>query len=337
MDIQYPASLQGKQNIEIRPRIDGYIEKILIDEGSVVKKGQVMFRLDGAQYEQNISSAEADCKMALAEVNAAQMQVKKAKSLVEKDIVSHFELESAEYTLQAKQAALAQAKAKLQNAKTNLSYTVITSPVYGVVGSIPYRVGSLINSNSNQPLTTVSDISSIYAYFSMNEKDFLALIRNDSTKSVAQILKQMSGISLLLADGTAYSYKGQIETVSGIINSETGSANFRAVFPNPKSLLRSGGSATISIPEHIKNALLIPQKATYEIQGKKFVYVVGSEGEIKASEVTVMSIGLGKLFVVVDGLHPGDNIAVEGVNSLKENMKIKPRYVAADSLLNSNR
>ncbi len=335
INMQYPASLQGRQNIEIRPRIEGYLEKILIDEGSVVKRGQVLFQLDGSQYEQNIRSAEADSKMAAAEVNVAQMQLKKAQSLVAKEVVSHFELEAAEYALQAKQAALAQANARLQNAKTNLSYTIIRSPSNGVVGNIPYRVGSLISGNSDKPLTTVSDISSIYAYFSMNEKEFLAFIRRDSGKSLQQKLNRMSELELILADGSIYPDKGKIETVSGILNPETGSANFRAVFPNPKSLIRSGGSATICIPENIQNAILVPQKATYEIQGKRFVYMVGKDGEINASEISVLSVGVGQCFVVVAGVNSGDTIVVEGVNSVKEKMMIKPKPVSADSLYKS--
>lgn len=337
LTIQYPASLQGRQNIDIRPRVDGYIEKILIDEGAVVKKGQVLFRLDGAQYEQNVRSAEADIKIATAEVNAAQMQVNKAKRLVEKDIISHFELESAEYTLQSKQAALAQANAKLQNAKTNLSYTVITSPTNGVAGSIPYRVGSLVNSNSAQPLTTVSDISSIYAYFSMNEKDFLTLMRSDDSKPLQQKLNQMTGISLLLADGSTYSYKGKIETVSGIINPETGSANFRAVFQNPQSLIRSGGSATVCIPQNIKDAILIPQKATFELQGKRFVYLAGNEGKLKTAEIKIMPVGIGHFYAAASGLNPGDKVVIEGINTLKEKMVIRPKPVSSDSVFKSLR
>ena len=312
LNIQYPASLQGKQNVEIRPRVEGYVEKILIDEGASVKKGQLLFRLDGAQYEQNVRSAEADIKMATAEVNAAQMQVNKNKNLVEKNIVSPYELQSAEYTLQSRQAALAQAKAKLLNTKTDLNYTYIKSPVSGVVGNLTYRIGSLVTGSSVQPLTTVSDISSIYAYFAMNEKDFLAFVK--SSNSLQQKLNQMTGITLLLADGTEYSYKGKIETVSGIINSATGSANFRAIFPNPQNLIRSGSSATIVIPQNLKDAILVPQKATYEIQGKRFVYVVNKDGKLKASEITVMPVTVGQFFVVTSGVTPGNNIVIEGVN-----------------------
>jgi membrane fusion protein (multidrug efflux system) len=330
LNIQYPASLQGKQNVEIRPRVEGYIEKILIDEGAAVKKGQLLFRLDGAQYEQNVRSAEADIKMATAEVNAAQMQVNKNKNLVEKNIISPYELQSAEYTLQSKQAALAQAKAKLLNAKTDLNYTYIKSPVSGVIGNLTYRIGSLVTGNSAQPLTTVSDISSIYAYFSMNEKDFLALVK--SSNSLQQKLNQMTGIKLLLADGSEYSYKGKIETVGGIINSETGAANFRAVFPNPQNLIRSGASATIVIPQVIKNAILIPQKSVYEIQGKRFVYIAGRDGKLKSSEITVMPVTVGQFFVVTGGLAQGDIIVTEGVNMLKESSTIKPKLVDANQI-----
>src|SRR3954470_7064767 len=174
----YPAAIQGQQNIEIRPKIDGYIETIYVDEGATVRKGQRLFQISAPQYEQDVRTAEANIKIAVADVNAAQMQVNKVRPLVEKDIISKYELESAQYTLQARQAALAQARATLANAKTNLGYTSVTSPVNGVVSTIPYKIGSLVSSNTTQPLTTVSNIGNIYAYFSINEKQALEFAKN---------------------------------------------------------------------------------------------------------------------------------------------------------------
>ena len=175
MFTDYPATIQGQQNIEIRPKIDGYIETIYVDEGATVKKGQLLFRINAPQYEQEVRTAQADIKIAQADVNAAQMQVNKVRPLVEKGIISKYELESAQYTLEARQAALAQAQARLANARTNLSYTSVTSPVNGVVGTFPYKIGSLVSSNTAQPLTTVSNIGNIYAYFSLNEKQSLSI------------------------------------------------------------------------------------------------------------------------------------------------------------------
>ncbi|HEX8460482.1 MAG TPA: efflux RND transporter periplasmic adaptor subunit, partial [Segetibacter sp.] len=174
----FPATVQGQQNIEIRPKIDGYIQTIYVDEGATVRRGQPLFRISAPQYEQDVRTAQANIKIAQADVNAAQMQVNKVRPLVEKNIISHFELESAQYTLQSRQAALAQARATLANARTNLGYTSVTSPVNGVVGTIPYKIGSLVSGNTTQPLTTVSNIGNIYAYFSINEKDALNFSKN---------------------------------------------------------------------------------------------------------------------------------------------------------------
>src|SRR4051794_40665824 len=214
----FPATIQGQQNIEIRPKIDGYVQTIYVDEGATVRKGQPLFRISAPQYEQDVRTAEANIKIAVADVNAAQMQVNKVRPLVEKDIISKYELESAQYTLQARQAALAQARATLANAKTNLGYTSVTSPVNGVVGTIPYKIGSLVSSNTAQPLTTVSNIGSIYAYFSINEKQALDFARNSPGTTLKQRIARIPPVSLILPTGTEFPQKGRIETASGLIN-----------------------------------------------------------------------------------------------------------------------
>ncbi|WP_199181988.1 efflux RND transporter periplasmic adaptor subunit [Siphonobacter sp. BAB-5405] len=230
----YPATMQGQQNVEIRPKIDGYIDHIYVDEGALVRKGQVLFRISAPQYEQEVRTAQASIKIAQADVNAAQMQVNKVKPLVEKDIISHYELESAEYTLQSRQAALAQAKATLANANTNLSYTKVVSPVDGVIGLLPLKLGSLVSPTTTTPLTTVANTGNVYAYFSLNEKQLLDFFRDVKGNTLQQRLATLPAVSLVLADGTVYSHKGRVETASGLISTETGSANFRATFPNPE-------------------------------------------------------------------------------------------------------
>ena len=229
----YPAAIQGQQNIEIRPKIDGYIETIYVDEGATVKKGQLLFRISAPQYEQEVRTAQADIKIAQADVNAAQMQVNKVRPLVEKGIISKYELESAQYTLEARQAALAQAQARLANAQTNLSYTSVTSPVNGVVGTFPYKIGSLVNSNTAQPLTTVSNIGNIYAYFSLNEKQSLEFIKNTKGATIEKRLASLPPVTLILADGSEFPEKGKVEIASGLINTQTGSVSVRATFPIP--------------------------------------------------------------------------------------------------------
>ncbi|HEX8677148.1 MAG TPA: efflux RND transporter periplasmic adaptor subunit, partial [Segetibacter sp.] len=333
LNTDYPATIQGQQNIEIRPKIDGYIQTIFVDEGATVRKGQRLFQISAPQYEQEVRTARANIKIAQAEVDAARMQVSKVRPLVEKDIISHFELESAEYTLEAKQAALAQARATLANARINLGYTSITSPVNGVVGTIPYKIVSLVSSNTTQPLTTVSNIGRIYAYFSINEKQALDFTKITKGATVEARLKTLPPVSLILSNGTEFPQKGRIETASGLINTETGSVSVRATFPNPGNIVRSGSSGVVRIPRSMDSALLVPQKATYEVQGKRFVYVVESTGTVRSAEIKVMdNNNSGQYFVVQEGLRENEKIVLEGVASLKEGAAIKPREVNIDSV-----
>lgn len=319
----YPASIQGQQNIEIRPRVDGYIDKIYVDEGTVVKAGQILFKINAPQFEQEVRTASASIKSAEAEVSAANLAVVKVRPLVEKDIVSKYELESAQYTYQAALASLAQARAALSNARTNLGYTSVKSPVNGVVGSIPFRLGSLVSSNNVEPLTTVSSIGNIYAYFAFNEKLFLNF-NKDGKGSVATRIDKLPAVSLILADGTLFNQEGHIQTVNGLINSATGSVNVRASFPNPNGLIRSGSSATVRIPSEVENGLLIPQSATFELQDKRFAAVVGEDNICKNVPIKIRDNAAGQFFVVDSGLKPGDRIVLEGVSALKDGTKIKP-------------
>lgn len=332
LETDYPATLEGIQNVDIRPKVDGFIERIYVDEGATVKKGQLLFSINAPQYEQLVRTASAAISSAQADVNAAQLQVNKTKPLVEKDIISKYDLDAALLTLQSRRAALAQARAEQVNAKVNLGYTRITSPVNGVIGSIPFKTGSLVSSSSASPLTTVSNISKIYAYFSLNEKQLLEFSRQYKGNTLETKLKNIPAVSLVLADGTPYPEKGKIESINGLINTGTGSATLRATFPNPLNLLRSGASASIRIPQHLENAILIPQKSTVDLQGKKFVYVLGEKGIVKNTEIEVMELTKGNFYVVTKGLKAGDKIVLEGFQSLKDGAEIKPEEKNADSV-----
>jgi membrane fusion protein (multidrug efflux system) len=326
LNTDFPASIQGQQNIEIRPRVEGYIDKIFVDEGAVVKAGQPLFKISAPEYEQEVRTASASIKSAQASVSTAKLAVNKVKPLVEKGIISKYDLESAQYTYESALATLAQANASLVNAKTNLGYTTVTSPVDGVVGSIPFRLGSLVSSNNADPLTTVSSIGNVYAYFAMNEKILLNFTKStDSESSLAQKIKKMPAVSLLLSDGSTYAEKGHIETVNGLINTETGSVTFRARFPNPKSIIRSGSSTTVRIPNEVKESLIIPQSATFELQDKMFVVTVGKDGKTKNVNISIMENKAGNYYVVTSGLKAGDEIVLEGVASLKDGSQIKPQ------------
>lgn len=320
----YPASLQGVQNIEIRPKVDGFIEKIYVDEGASVKKGQLLFKIHAPQYEQETRTAAAAIKSAEAEVGAARMQVEKVMPLVKEEIVSNYELQAAKYALETKEAVLAQSRASLINARTNLGYTTIVSPVNGVVGSIPFKTGSLVSSSSAQPLTTVSEISNVYAYFSFNEKQFLEFTAAYKGRTLEEKLEQLPPVSLILPNGMEYTERGKVTAINGLINPETGAVSFRATFPNAAGLIRSGGSATVRIHRKIDSALLVPQKATYEMQGKRFVYKVDAGGIAKSTEIAVLEGASGEFFVVQSGLAEGDRIISSGVGSLKDGTKIKP-------------
>ena len=320
---EYPATLQGQQNVEIRPKVDGFIEHIYIDEGATVKKGQLLFRLSAPQYEQEEKNALAAINSAEADVNTAKLQVEKTKPLVERHIISEYELKSAEDALKVKEAALQQAQTALANARTNVSYTMIASPVDGVAGMIPYKLGSLITSTTANPLTTVSNISKVYAYFSLNEKQLLDFSRQYKGNTLDQKLKQLPPVQLILSDKTEYPEKGRVEAIGGLINSETGAATFRATFPNPVGLIRSGGSAVVAIPETLNGALLVPQRATYELQGKRFVYRVDG-GKVTSAEITTLPTAAGQYFVVTDGLKAGDTIVYEAGTPIPDGTMIKP-------------
>lgn len=335
LNTDFPASIQGQQNIEIRPRIEGYIEKIYVDEGAVVKAGQPLFKINDPQYEQAVRTANAGIKTAQAAVSTAKLAVVKVKPLVEKDIVSKYELESAQYTYESALAELSQARAALVNAKTNLGYTTVTSPVNGVVGSIPFRLGSLVSSATTDALTTVSSIGNVYAYFALNEKLLLAFTKDSTGTSFAQKISKLPQVSLLLSDGSTYAEQGRIETVNGLINTETGSANIRARFPNANGVIRSGSSATVRIPNTVANKIIIPQSATFELQDKRFAVTVGKDGKTKNVNLTVMENTAGNYYVVESGLKAGDQIVLEGVAALKEGTPIKgavqePATVYAD-------
>lgn len=332
LESNYPATIEGEQNIEIRPKIDGFIEAIYVDEGAVVRQGQRLFKINAPQYEQEVRTGKAAIEIAQASVNSARMDVDKVRPLVEKGIISKYELESAEFNLQAKEAQLAQAKATLANANTNLGYTLITSPVNGVVGTLPYKIGSLVNSNTPLPLTTVSNIANIYAYFSINEKQLLEF-SNNSGKSFQAELSSLPPVSLLLADGSMFSHQGKIDATSGAINTATGSIRVRATFPNPDNIVRSGSSGVVVIPLTIDAAIVIPQKVTYEIQGTKFVYVVGEDNTVSSRAIKVMDNNDGHFYVVTEGLAKGDKIVLEGLPTLRDGVSIKPVLITnTDSL-----
>ncbi len=328
LEDSYPATIKGRTDIAIRPQVTGFITKVHVDEGQRVHKGQALFTLDQVQYEAAVESAKAAVNVANAAVSTAQLTADNKKMLYGKNIISEYEWQMAENSLAQAKAQLAQAEAGLVNAKKNLAYTVVTAPCEGVVGSIPNREGSLASPSSTQALTTISDNSEVYAYFSLNEKDILSLTDNGAT-TLDKAIKDMPAVQLKLADGTIYGESGKIATISGVIDNTTGAANVRALFRNTNGMLRSGSTGTILIPHQADSVIMIPQKATFEIQNLRYVYMVNDSNKTVSTRIEIMSQNDGKNFVVTSGLNAGDRIVVEGVGvSLKDGMTITPKDVA---------
>ena len=329
----FPATMQGENIVEIRPMVDGYLEAIFVQEGAVVKKNQLLFRIKNPQYSQAVVTAKASIKIAIADVNAAKMDVEKVRPLVEKDIVSKYELESAQFTLQSKQASLAQAFATLANAKTNLGYTSLRSPQDGIIGSIPYKIGALVSSTTTNPLTSLSNIGNVYAYFSWNEKQLLTFLSKVEGKTMQDKLNHLPQVILILANGSEYPEKGKLESASGFITTETGTASLKAIFPNPLGIIRSGASATLRVPHTENSAILIPQSATFELQDKRFVYTVNSKNRVMSRAIVSKPTNDGQFLIVQDGLKKGDRVLINGSN-LKDSTLIIPKPVNSDKLYN---
>jgi membrane fusion protein (multidrug efflux system) len=320
----FPAIIKGKTDIDIRPQVSGFITKVHVDEGQHVVKGQVLFTIDQVQFQAAVDQARAAVNSAQAAVNTAQSNERNQRMLFDKGIISQTQWQNAADQLAQAKAGLTQAQAGLTNAQKNMSYTLVKAPCDGVVGSIPNREGSLASPSSVQPLTTVSDISQVYAYFSLNEKDLLSLT-NQGEKTLDAALAEMPAVQLRLANGEIYPSTGKIATVSGVIDNTTGAASVRALFDNTNGMLRSGSTGNIIIPNVSNDVIIIPQKATTDLQEKKFVYVVNDSNLAVMTSIEILDINDGANYVVTGGLKAGDKIVVEGVGTtVKDHMAIKP-------------
>ncbi len=320
----YPATIKGKTDIDIRPQVTGFITKVHVDEGQRVRKGQALFTIDQVQYQAAVDQAQASVNAAKTAVANAQINADNNKALYDRNIISENTWQVSFNQLQQAKAQLAQAQAALTNAKKNLSYTVVTAPSDGVVGTIPSREGSLASPSSVTPLTTISDNSEMYAYFSLTEKDLLDMTDNGTTKLDAAI-KAMPAVSLTLADGTKYPIQGKVATVSGIIDNSTGAASVRALFDNPSGMLRSGNTGMVNIPVTAENAIVIPQKATFEIQDLKYVFVLNDSNMTVNTPIEVLPLNDGKNYVITSGLKAGDRVVIEGVGtSVRAGMPVNP-------------
>ena len=314
----YPTNIEGVINSDVRAKVSGYIQKVFVDEGQKVKKGQILFKLETQSLSQDAGAAKA-------RVNVAHVEVNKLIPLVEKGIISNVQLETAK-------ANLAQAKANYNSVAANIDYATVKSPVDGFVGAIPYREGSLVSPADVSPLTTVSDISKVYAFFSLNETQYLDFLQNAEGKSLKEKLDNYSDVNLILANGKMYSEKGKIETSTGQVNKNTGTITLRAVFNNPNQLLTNGNSGEIQIPRVYKNAIVIPQSATYDQQGNIMLFTLGEGNKVKNTIVKVKAT-VDNLYVLESGITVSDKIITSGVGKLRGDMEITPKEVPFDDVV----
>lgn len=318
----YPATIKGVQDVQIRPKVSGFITKVCVQEGQAVKAGQLLFVIDNTTYQAAVRQAQASVNSAKSQLNTAKLTYENSQKLFKSNVIGSYELQSSQNSYETAMAAVAQAKAALASAQETLGFCYVKSPANGVVGSLPYKVGALVSAGSVDALTTVSDVATVEVYFSVTEKDVLDLTKTAGSTHAA--ISAYPPVKLLLSDGTTYKHPGKVTKVSGVIDAATGSVSMIARFPNPERLLKSGGSGTIVVPRDNSNAIVIPQTVTTEVQNKIFVYTVGKGNKVKYTEITVDPQNDGNHYVVTGGLHVGDRIVTKGITSLTDGMEIKP-------------
>src|SRR5574344_48996 len=318
----YPATIRGIQDVEIRPKISGFITKLCVQEGQSVKAGQLLFVIDNVQYAEAAKQAKAAVAAAQAQLATAQLTYNNKLQLHKQNVIGSYDLQAAQNSLLSAKANLAQTQATYISAKQNLDFCYVKSPSTGVIGDLPFRVGALVSSTNAQALTTVSNINKMYVYFSMTEKQLLEMTREAG--SAHKAVSEMPAVKLQLADGTIYNHDGKVTTVSGVIDKTTGTVSMRADFINPEHLLKSGGSGSIIVPYTNSSAIIIPQDAVSDVQDKHFVYIVGSDNKVKYTEVQVAPNNDGKNYIITSGIKTGDRIVIAGISSLQDGMDIKP-------------
>ena len=314
MQTTYPATIKGVQDVQICPKVAGFITQINVREGQSVSAGQVLFVLDNVTYQSQVRQSQAAVNTAQASCNTAKLSFENSQKLFENKVIGDFELQSATNQYESAKAALAQAQAGLASAKEMLSYCYVKSPAAGVVGTLPYKKGTLVNTAS--VLTTVSNNSSMEVYFSLTEKDALGMTQAS--------LGEMPSVQLQLADGTIYNHEGKVTKMSGVIDAATGSVQIIALFPNPERILKSGGSGAIIIPKSNSAAIVIPQGCVSEVQNKKFVYTLGKDNKVKYTEIKVDPQNDGNNYIVTEGLKVGDKYVTNGITKLSDGMEIVP-------------
>lgn len=322
----YTASLQGKADVEIRPQVDGFLDKVLVDEGAYVNEGQPLFKINDQPYKEQLNNAAASLQAAEAAIENAQLEIDKITPLVQNKVVSDYQLKAANAAYKIAAANAAQAKAMAASAKINLGYTLIKAPVSGYIGRLPKKRGSLVSRTDPAPLTELSDVHEVYAYFSLGEADFIDFKTQYQGNTLNDKLKKLPAVSLVLADNTVYPVQGKIDMVDGQFDKNTGAITLRAVFPNAQNLLRSGNTGKVRLLQLHNDAILVPQSATVEVQDKIFVYTVGDSNKVSKQPLRISGKS-GTDYIVKEGVKPGDRIVYSGLDHLTEGIVISPQNV----------
>lgn len=323
---EYVADIQAVQNVELRARVQGFLERIYVDEGQEVKKGQLLFKINDEEYKAELAKAKANMQNTIAEAKAVELEVDRLRVLVDKNVISKTELDVALARLDAVKARIAEAKSAETNATMRVSYTSIRAPFDGILDRIPLKAGSLIEHGTL--LTTASDVSEVHAYFYVSESEYLQYMKTKATNTDSK----SNQVRLILADGSRYPHIGNIETMEGEFKASTGSIAFRARFPNPEKILKHRATGRISLSSTIKNALIVPQKAVFEIQDKNYVFLVDSADQVVMRNF-IPKTRFSHYYIVESGLKSGDRIVFEGIQNLQEGMQISPQLVGMDSIL----
>ena len=321
LNSKYSATIRGRQDIEVYPQVSGTLQRLCVIEGQKVSKGQTLFIIDQVPYQAALNTAEASLKAAQAQEATAQLTLESRQQLFDQQVVSEYDLQTAKNALMSAKAQVAQAQAQVVNARNSLSYTVVKSPANGVVGTLPYRQGALVGPSIPQALTTVSDNNQMYVYFSINEANFLSMVRNSGSKEKA--LKDMPSVQLQLVDGTLYESTGVVESASGVVDRSTGSVQLRAVFDNPNHILQSGSTGNVIVPLEYKDVLVVPAAGVVQTQDKHKVYTVDKDGIAHSQIIDILPQNNGKEFIVTKGLSEGTLIVAEGAGMVKEDQKVK--------------
>jgi membrane fusion protein (multidrug efflux system) len=333
---EFPASIQGTIDLEIRPQVSGILERIFVNEGARVEKGGPLFKIDERPFQEAVNNAKGSLESAKATQINAQLEVEKLTPLVANKVIADFQLKTAKANYQSAKANVEQAKAAVATANINLSYTLIKAPVNGFVGRLPKKQGSLISVNDLIPLTLLSDAHEVHVYFSLGEDDFINFNDKYPGKSIPERLGKLPGVSLVLSDKKVYQQEGRIDMVDGQFDKQTGSIALRATFPNPQGLLKSGNTGKLRLAMIHPNAVLIPQSSTIEIQDKMFVYTLESGNKVSKTPITILGT-TGTNYLVKEGLKAGDQLVFDGIGKLKEGEVIKPEKVKQDPTKTTSR